>query len=107
MGEGISDYTKFVIDLRRQMWMVGVEEELRRLIWQIAVTGKYISAKIHESNRKLAGFKNLYGEEQLSLDRSSDEIPRASSSSRASSGSTPRRSRTRWFSSARAGRNTS
>ena len=40
MGEGISDYTKFVIDLRRQMWMVGVGEELRRLIWQIAVTGK-------------------------------------------------------------------
>ena len=74
MGEGISDYTKCVIDLRRQMWMAGVEEDLRRLIWQIAVTGKYISAKIHESNRKLAGFKNLYGEEQLSLDRSSDEI---------------------------------
>jgi fructose-1,6-bisphosphatase I len=74
MGDGISDYTRFVVDLRRQMWMAGVEEELRRLIWQIAVTGKYISAKIHESNRKLAGFKNLYGEEQLSLDRSSDEI---------------------------------
>ncbi len=74
MGEGISDYTRFVVDLRRQMWMAGVEEELRRLIWQIAVTGKYISAKIHESNRKLAGFKNLYGEDQLSLDRSSDEI---------------------------------
>jgi fructose-1,6-bisphosphatase I len=74
MGEGISDHTRFVVDLRRQMWMAGVEEELRRLIWQIAVTGKYISAKIHESNRKLAGFKNLYGEEQLSLDRSSDEI---------------------------------
>jgi fructose-1,6-bisphosphatase I len=74
MGEGISDYTKFCVDLRRQMWMVGVEEELRRLIWQIAVTGKYISAKIHEANRKLAGFKNLYGEEQLALDRSSDEI---------------------------------
>ena len=74
MGEGISDYTRFVVDLRRQMWMAGVEEDLRRLIWQIAVTGKYISAKIHESNRKLAGFKNLYGEDQLSLDRSSDEI---------------------------------
>jgi len=56
------------------MWMAGVEEELRRLIWQIAVTGKYISAKIHESNRKLAGFKNIYGEDQLSLDRSADEI---------------------------------
>jgi fructose-1,6-bisphosphatase I len=74
MGEGISDYTQYIVDLRRHMWMQGVETELRRLIWQIAVTGKYISAKIHESNRKLAGFRNLYGEEQLSLDRSSDEI---------------------------------
>lgn len=54
--------------------MAGVETELRRLIWQIAVTGKYISARIHESNRKLAGFKNIYGEEQLALDRSADEI---------------------------------
>ncbi len=74
MGEGISDYTKFLVDLRRHMWMAGVETELRRLIWQIAVTGKYISAKIHESNRKLAGFQNIYGEDQLSLDRSADEI---------------------------------
>jgi fructose-1,6-bisphosphatase I len=74
MGEGISDYDKFIIDLRRHMWLAGVEVELRRLIWQIAVTGKYISAKIHESNRKLAGFRNIYGEEQLSLDRSADEI---------------------------------
>lgn len=54
--------------------MAGVEVELRRLIWQIAVVGKYISAKIHESNRKLAGLKNVYGEEQMALDRASDEI---------------------------------
>jgi fructose-1,6-bisphosphatase I len=74
MGEGISDYTKIGIDLRRHMWKAGVEQELRRLIWQIAVVGKYISAKIHESNRKLAGFKNIYGDDQLSLDRSTDEI---------------------------------
>lgn len=74
MGEGIGDYTKYIVDLRRHMWRDGVETELRRLIWQIAVTGKYISAKIHESNRKLAGFQNIYGEEQLSLDRSADEI---------------------------------
>jgi fructose-1,6-bisphosphatase I len=51
-----------------------VEEELRRLIWQIAVVGKYISAKIHEANRKLAGFKNISGDDQLSLDRAADEI---------------------------------
>ncbi len=74
MGEGINDYTKTIIDLRRHMWMAGVEEELRRLIWQIAVVGKYISAKIHEANRKLVGFKNIYGEDQLSLDRAADEI---------------------------------
>ncbi len=74
MGDGINDYTKHMIDLRRHMWMAGVEMELRRLIWQIAVVGKYISAKIHEANRKLAGFKNIYGEDQLSLDRSTDEI---------------------------------
>lgn len=72
--ENISDATKQFIDLRRHMWMAGIEVDLRRLIWQIAVTGKYISSKIQESNRKLAGFKNIYGEEQLALDRSSDEI---------------------------------
>ena len=65
MGEGISDYTRFTVDLRRHMWMAGVEPELRRLIWQIAVMGKYISAKINESNRKLAGSQNVSGEEQL------------------------------------------
>jgi len=74
MGEGIGDYTKNIIDLRRHMWMAGVEVELRRLIWQIAVVGKYISAKIHESNRKLAGLKNIYGDDQMALDRASDEI---------------------------------
>jgi len=74
MGDSICDYTQFMVDLRRHMWMAGVETELRRLIWQIAVTGKYISAKIHESNRKLAGFQNIFGEDQLALDRSADEI---------------------------------
>lgn len=72
--ENISDATREFVDLRRHMWMAGIESNLRRLIWQIAVTGKYISAKIHESNRKLAGFKNIYGEEQLALDRSADDI---------------------------------
>ena len=77
MGQGINDYTKNIIDLRRHMWMAGVEEELRRLIWQIAVVGKYISAKIHEANRKLFGTKNVHGEDQLSLDRAADEILRS------------------------------
>ena len=74
MSEGTNDYTKNIVDLRRHMWMDGIEVELRRLIWQIAVVGKYISAKIQESNRKLAGFENIYGEEQLALDRISDDI---------------------------------
>lgn len=74
MVDGINDHTRFIVDLRRHMWMDGIEVELRRLIWQIAVVGKYISAKIHESNRKLAGFKNVYGEDQLALDRISDDI---------------------------------
>ena len=64
----ISDYSKFIVDLRRHMWMAGIEMDLRRLIWQIAITGKYISAKIHESNRKLAGLRNIHGDEQLALD---------------------------------------
>lgn len=72
--ENISDATKQFIDLRRHMWMAGIEIDLRRLIWQIAVTAKYISSKIQESNRKLAGLENIYGEEQLALDRSSDKI---------------------------------
>ncbi|MBN2180106.1 MAG: fructose-1,6-bisphosphatase [Deltaproteobacteria bacterium] len=72
--DNISDATKGFVDLRRHMWMEGVEVDLRRLLWQIAVTGKYISAKIDESNRKLAGLKNIYGEDQLALDKSSDEI---------------------------------
>ncbi|MDY0044854.1 MAG: hypothetical protein RBS82_09335 [Syntrophales bacterium] len=72
--DNISDATKHFVDLRRHMWIAGIEVDLRRLIWQIAVTGKYISAKIHESNRKLAGFKNIYDEDQLALDKSSDQI---------------------------------
>lgn len=74
MSGGINDYTQFSIDLRRHMWLAGVDQELRRLIWQIGVMGKYISAKIYEANRKLAGFKNIYGEDQLTLDRGADEI---------------------------------
>ncbi|MDD5532686.1 MAG: fructose-1,6-bisphosphatase [Syntrophales bacterium] len=73
----ISDATQCATDLRRHMWMAGVETELRRLIWQIAITGKYISAKIHEANRKFAGFRNIFGEEQLALDRTADEILKA------------------------------
>ncbi|MBW2562207.1 MAG: fructose-1,6-bisphosphatase [Deltaproteobacteria bacterium] len=74
MMENISDATKHFTDLRRHMWMAGIDLDLRRLIWQIAVTGKYVYSKIQESNRKLAGHENIYGEAQLALDMSSDEI---------------------------------
>jgi fructose-1,6-bisphosphatase I len=70
----ISDYTQFIVDLRRHMWMAGIDQDLRRLIWQIAIIGKYISAQIHESNRKLAGFRNIHGDDQMALDRGADEI---------------------------------
>jgi fructose-1,6-bisphosphatase I len=73
-NSNISDATKHFVDLRRHCWEQGVPINLRRLIWQIAVTAKYISAKIHESNRKLAGLKNVYGEDQLVLDRATDNI---------------------------------
>jgi fructose-1,6-bisphosphatase I len=78
MGNSVSNHTKYIVDLRRHMWKTGVEMDLRKLIWQIAVIGKYISAKIQESNRKLAGFKNIrifnYGDEQLTIERSAEEI---------------------------------
>jgi fructose-1,6-bisphosphatase I len=78
MGEGMSDHTEFAVDLRRHMSKSGVETELGGVIWQIAVIGRYISAKIQESNRKLAGFKNIgifrHNEEQLTVDRSADEV---------------------------------
>ncbi len=73
-SRNISDYSQFIVDLRRHMWMAGIEMDLRRLIWQIAITGKYISAKIHESNRKLAGLRNIHGDEQLALDKIADII---------------------------------
>ena len=70
----VNDTFKPMVDLRRHMWLDGVEEELRRLIWHIAVIGKYISAKIQESNRKLTGTQNVFGDHQLALDRISDDI---------------------------------
>ena len=70
----VNDPLKRVTDLRTHCWQNNVPQNLRRLIWQIAVTAKYISAKIHESNRKLASSKNTYGEVQLNLDIASDDI---------------------------------
>ena len=63
-----------MVDLRTHLTEKGVEQELRRLIFNIASTSKYISSKINESNRKLAGSKNTFGEEQLELDKAADKI---------------------------------
>jgi fructose-1,6-bisphosphatase I len=64
-------------NLRIQMYSSGVKEDLRRLIWQIAITGKYISARISESNRKFAGTANASGESQMALDIYADNILQA------------------------------
>ncbi len=62
------------VDLRTHLTQNEIEQDLRRLIVNIAVTSKYISAKIGEANRKLSDTKNLYGEEQLELDKEADKI---------------------------------
>ena len=62
------------MNLREHLLHVGVEEELRRIIYHVAGSAKYISAEIHEENRKLAGTTNTYGEEQLELDVLADRL---------------------------------
>ncbi|MBT4540118.1 fructose-1,6-bisphosphatase [Candidatus Woesearchaeota archaeon] len=62
------------IDLRTFLVEEKVDVKLRRLIFYIAVTSKYISSKIHEVNRKYAGTKNISGDEQLELDKAADKI---------------------------------
>src|SRR3989338_9608015 len=62
------------MNLREHLLQVGVEEELRRIIYHVAGSAKYISAEIHEENRKLAGTTNTYGEEQLELDVLADRL---------------------------------
>lgn len=61
-------------DLRTFLSDNNVEHNLRRLIYHIAVSCKYISTKINEANRKYAASKNLSGEEQLELDKAADAL---------------------------------
>lgn len=56
------------MNLREHLQKVSIETELRRIIYHIAGTAKYISEEIHTETRKLAGTTNQYGEEQLELD---------------------------------------
>ena len=62
------------INLRAHLSNNKVEVELRRVIAHIADSAKYISLIMGEANRKLAGTKNTFGEEQLELDVLADNI---------------------------------
>lgn len=62
------------MNLRAHLSANGVEEELRRIIAHLADSAKYISYRMGEANRKLAGTLNTFGEEQLELDVMSDSI---------------------------------
>jgi fructose-1,6-bisphosphatase I len=62
------------INLRAHLSGNGVDEELRRVIAHFADSAKYISSKVHETNRAKAGTKNIYGEEQLALDVAADRM---------------------------------
>jgi fructose-1,6-bisphosphatase I len=62
------------VQLRKYLYDEGIDPDLRRLIHAISVASKYISAKINEANRKLAGTRNASNEEQLELDKLSDLI---------------------------------
>ena len=62
------------VNLRAHLSASGTEEQLRRVIAHFADSAKYIAYRMGESNRKLAGTVNAYGEAQLELDLMSDEI---------------------------------
>jgi len=62
------------VQLRKYLYDEGIDPDLRRLVHAISVASKYISAKINEANRKLAGTQNISNEEQLELDKQSDKI---------------------------------
>ena len=63
-----------MVDLYTHLHRAGIPEDLRRLRMTLAITGKYIAATIGAANRKLAGTRNMYGEEQLELDKACDQI---------------------------------
>lgn len=62
------------MNLREHLSNTETEHSLRRIMYHLARSGKYISAAIHESNRKLAGTQNAFGEQQLELDVLADRI---------------------------------
>lgn len=62
------------MNLREHLLQEGVETELRRLIYHIAGSSKYIAAVMGQYDRKLADSQNLSGEEQLELDVLANQI---------------------------------
>lgn len=68
------NYTKRV--LRTHLSNNNVEQELRRVIDNLAGSAKYIGDVIRSSTHGLAGTKNIYGEEQATLDVLADTIIR-------------------------------
>ena len=63
-------------NLREHLLKDRAETELRRIIYHIAGSCKYIAAMIGEHNRKLAGSQNKSGEQQLELDVVANQIIR-------------------------------
>lgn len=62
------------MNLREHLLKAFLEEELRRIIYHIAGSAKYIAASMGESNRKLTGTRNLTGDEQLEMDVLANQI---------------------------------
>src|SRR5688500_6588113 len=62
------------VQLRKYLYDEGNDTDIRRLIHCKSVNSKYISDKINEANRKLAGTSIASNEEQLELDKVSDLI---------------------------------
>lgn len=62
------------MNLREHLLKTETETELRRIVWALARTSKYVSSTMHQANRKLVGTTNPFGEEQLDLDVLADRL---------------------------------
>ena len=61
-------------NLREHLLQAALEPELRRIIYHLAGSAKYIANMMSESNRKLAGTTNPTGDQQLELDVLANQI---------------------------------
>ncbi|MBT5021955.1 fructose-1,6-bisphosphatase [Candidatus Woesearchaeota archaeon] len=60
--------------LRTHLSTNGVENDLRRVMSNIAKSVRYIALEVKKFNRGSAGSQNLFGETQLKIDRLADKI---------------------------------